>query len=31
MTNGYPEVDLVGELRVLESEQDVEYYGNYNI
>ncbi|CAI4224162.1 unnamed protein product [Auanema sp. JU1783] len=26
MSNGYPEVDLVGELRVLENEQDVRYY-----
>lgn len=27
MKNGYPEMEMVGELRVFENPQDVEYYG----
>ena len=29
MKNGYPEMEMVGELRVFENPQDVEYFGNH--
>lgn len=31
MKNGYPEMEMVGELRVFETPQDVEYFGSYRL